>query len=233
MDTMTGSIDARLREIKNRIASAAAAAGRSPAEIKLVAVSKTQPPESVREAISAGVGIFGENKVQEAESKIDLVGRDSAEWHLIGHLQSNKARRAVRLFDMVHSVDSIDLAERLERICEEEARVELPVLIQVDLAGETTKNGIAAAEMPSLVDFLNSCRYVKLRGLMTVPPYFEDVEKVRPYFAELRQLRDVYVPHGELSMGMSHDFETAIAEGATIVRVGTAIFGEREYANGK
>lgn len=231
MFPMTATTAARLSRIEQAIIDAARASGRDPATVRLVAVSKTQPVAKIREAIDAGVAIFGENKVQEAESKIAEIGRGAVEWHLIGHLQSNKARRAVKLFDMIHSVDSVDLAGRLERICEEENRSELPVLIQVDLAGESSKNGIAAVDLPELVDFMQQCRYVRLRGLMTVPPYFEDVEMVRPYFARLRELRDRFVQKGELSMGMSHDFEIAITEGATIVRVGTAIFGERDYAN--
>lgn len=229
MFPMTETMAARILRIKERISNAATSAGRDPMSVRLIAVSKTQPADCLREAMAAGVSVFGENKVQEAETKIDSIGLDMAEWHLIGHLQSNKARRAVRLFDMIHSVDSVDLAERLERICGEEGRGELPVLIQVDLAGEATKNGISPEQLPTLVEFLRECRYVKLRGLMTVPPYFEDLDMVRPYFSILRVLRDELVPDGELSMGMSHDFEAAIAEGATLVRIGTAIFGEREY----
>jgi pyridoxal phosphate enzyme (YggS family) len=229
MFPMTETMAARILRIKERISNAATSVGRDPMSVRLIAVSKTQPADRLREAMAAGVSVFGESKVQEAETKIDSIGLDMAEWHLIGHLQSNKARRAVRLFDMIHSVDSVDLAERLERICGEEGRGELPVLIQVDLAGEATKNGISPEQLPTLVEFLRECRYVKLRGLMTVPPYFEDLDMVRPYFSILRVLRDELVPDGELSMGMSHDFEAAIAEGATLVRIGTAIFGEREY----
>ena len=226
---MGNSISRNLAAVRERIAQAARRASCDAGDVKLVAVSKTHPPEVVREAIAAGVSVFGENKVQEAEGKIAEVGRDVAKWHLIGHLQSNKARKAVQLFDVVHTVDSVDLAERLERICGEEGRESLSVLVQVDLAGEATKAGIAERDLPELIDYLRSCQYLKLDGLMLIPPFFEDPEATRPYFKRLRELRDRLIPSGELSMGMSHDFEVAIEEGATIVRVGTAIFGEREY----
>jgi pyridoxal phosphate enzyme (YggS family) len=198
-------------------------------EVKLVAVSKTHSAGTIREAIDAGISVFGENKVQEAVGKIEELGRDGIEWHLIGHLQSNKARKAVQLFDVIHSIDSFELAERLERICIEAGRSELPVLIQVDLAGEETKAGIPEANLAELIDSLKSCDRLKLTGLMILPPFFEDPEATRPYFKHLREIRDRLIPGGELSMGMSHDFEVAIEEGATIVRVGTAIFGERDY----
>ena len=216
------------------MAAAAARAGRVASDIKLMAVSKTQPPDVLREAIGAGAALLGENKVQEAEGKIAELGRDAAEWHLIGHLQSNKARRAVELFDVIHAVDSLELAKRLERICVEENRAELPVLIQVDLAGEKTKSGIGEDKLDALVDYLKLCRHLSLLGLMILPPYFDDSEQTRPFFKKLRGVRDRLAENGafrsgagELSMGMSHDFEVAIEEGATIVRVGTAIFGER------
>jgi len=215
--------------IRKRIASAARRVGRDPNEIKLVAVSKTHPSDAIRSAIVAGQFIFGENKVQEAESKIDEVGRDGIEWHLIGHLQSNKARKAVQLFDVIQSVDSLELARRLERICIEEGRGSLSVFAQVDLAGEETKSGILESELPKLVEYLVSSERLKVRGLMVLPPYFEDLEATRPFFQRLREIRDRVLPGGELSMGMSHDFEVAIEEGATIVRVGTAIFGKRSY----
>jgi pyridoxal phosphate enzyme (YggS family) len=219
----------RLSAIQNRISEAALQAGRKADEVKLIPVSKMHPVETLREAIAAGVNCFGENKVQEAESKIETLGRENLEWHLIGHLQANKARKAVKLFDVIHSLDSVELAERLERICEEEARAELKVLAQVDLAGEETKSGIAESELSDLVKFLKGCQRLKFAGLMIVPPYFENAEDVRPYFRRLRELRDeIFIGGaGELSMGMTHDFEIAIEEGSTIVRVGTAIFGER------
>ncbi len=218
------------------ILSASHRAGRDPKDVKLVAVSKTHPASVLREAIDAGVSVFGENKVQEAESKILEIGREKAEWHLIGHLQSNKARKAVQLFDVIQSVDSLELAERLERICIEESRSGLSVFVQVDLAGEETKSGIPEFELAELVEFLRDCECLKFEGLMLLPPFSEDPEAARPYFEKLRKIRDRLVSigafsnsHGELSMGMSHDFEVAIEEGATVVRVGTAIFGEREY----
>jgi pyridoxal phosphate enzyme (YggS family) len=223
------SISSNLESIHARIAAAAARSGRDPAEIKLIAVSKTHPPEVIREAIASGASVFGENKVQEGEGKIAEIGHDGIEWHLIGHLQSNKARKAVQLFDVIHSVDSIDIAQRLERICTEEGRDELPVLIQVDLAGEETKSGIAESDLSSLVEYLRSCERLKLLGLMILPPFFDDPEATRPFFKRLREIRDKLLPGGELSMGMSNDFEVAIEEGATMVRVGTAIFGERDY----
>lgn len=222
--------------IRDRIAAACARAGRDPSEVKLIAVSKTHPTEAIRGVIGTGVGAFGENKVKEAEEKIEELGRASAEWHLIGHLQSNKARRAVRLFDVIHTVDSVELAERLERICIEDGQVELAVLVQVDLALEETKAGIAEENLPELVAYLKTCERLRLVGLMILPPFFEDPEATRPYFQRLRMLRDQLSSEnafgdgaGELSMGMSHDFEVAIGEGSTMVRVGTAIFGDREY----
>lgn len=222
-------IASNLQSIHARVVAAAERSGRDPAEIKLIAVSKTHPPEVIREALAAGSNVFGENKVQEAEGKVLELGRDGIEWHLIGHLQSNKARKAVQLFDVIHSVDSIDIAQRLERICTEEGREELPVLIQVDLAAEETKSGIAESDLSSLIEYVRSCERLKLIGLMILPPFFDDPEATRPYFQRLREIRDRFLPGGELSMGMSHDFEIAIEEGATMVRVGTAIFGERDY----
>lgn len=228
---MNETLAERLAEIRGKIARAAAKAHRNPDEIKLVAVSKTHAAETVKEAMAAGLRVFGENKVQEAEGKIVEVGRENAEWHLIGHLQSNKARKAVRLFDVIHSLDSRELAERLERLCDEEGRAELPVFVQIDLAKETTKNGIEEKDLPDLVEFLRGCRHLKFDGLMILPPYFENAEKARPFFRRLREIRDEVCPGGALSMGMSHDFAVAIEEGATVIRVGTAIFGERNYRN--
>lgn len=218
-----------LTEIRSRISEAARKANRRVDEIKLVAVSKTHPAETLIDAIGEGATVFGENKVQEAEAKIREIGREKAEWHLIGNLQSNKARKAVKLFDVIHTLDSIELAGRLERICIEENRANLSVFAQVDLAGEATKSGIGENDLPELVGFLKTCEHLKFDGLMIIPPFDEDVEKTRPFFRRLREIRDAHLPGGELSMGMSDDFETAIEEGATIVRVGTAIFGERRY----
>lgn len=226
---MQNDLRENLAVVRGRIEAAARQAGRNPNEVKLIAVSKTHPVETLREAVEAGATVFGENKVQEAETKIKEIGRERVEWHLIGHLQSNKARKAVQLFDVIQTLDSIELAGRLERICIEEQREKLSVLVQVDLASEATKNGIGEKDLPGLVEFLQTCERLKFKGLMIVPPYIEDTEKVRPYFKKLRELRDSHLPNGELSMGMSHDFEIAIEEGATLVRVGTAIFGAREY----
>lgn len=233
---MENHLRENLAKVKKKIETAAERVGRTPDEIKLIAVSKTHPAEVLREAIAAGANVFGENKVQEAESKILELGRENLEWHLIGHLQSNKARRSVQLFDVIHTLDSIELAQRLERICKEENRENLQVLVQVDLADEATKSGISKKDLPYLIEFLQTCKRLKFSGLMIIPPFFEEIEKVRPFFRRLREIRDELLKQnafandkGELSMGMSHDFETAIEEGATLIRVGTAIFGERSY----
>jgi len=224
--------------VRSRIVAACGRVGRDPSEVTLISVSKTHPADIIREAQAAGISVFGENKVQEAESKITELGRDGIEWHLIGHLQSNKARKAVQLFDFVDSVDSVELAQRLDRICEEVEREQLPVLVQVDLAGEETKAGIPEFELGELVEVLRSSKHLKFEGLMVLPPFFDDPEATRPYFKRLREIRDRLAAigafsngHGDLSMGMTNDFEVAIEEGASIVRVGTAIFGEREYGN--
>ncbi|HKP39360.1 MAG TPA: YggS family pyridoxal phosphate-dependent enzyme [Pyrinomonadaceae bacterium] len=223
----------RLQDVRSRIEKAAKRSHRDPAAIKLVAVSKTHPAQVVREAIDAGVTDLGENRVQEAETKIGDLG-NAARWHLIGHLQSNKARRAVQLFDMIHSLDSAALAQKLDRACAQENRISLPVLIQVDLGNEATKSGATEDELPAIVEAVRSSKHLRLVGLMTLPPFFDDAELVRPFFVRLRGLRDELRAQGifgndqgELSMGMTHDFEVAIEEGATIVRVGTAIFGQR------
>jgi pyridoxal phosphate enzyme (YggS family) len=230
---------ARAAAVLARIEGAARRAGRDPSEVRLVAVSKTHPAALVREAAAAaGLREFGENRVQEAEGKIaELKEVPDLRWHLIGHLQPNKARRAVRLFDLIHSVDSAALAERLERICVEEGRARLEVLVQVDLAGEASKSGATPEELPSLFEVFGRSSRLRCKGLMILPPFFEDVEKVRPFFRRLRGLRDEWGARGafareagELSMGMSHDYEAAIEEGATLVRVGTAVFGERNTA---
>ena len=225
---MQTTLSQRLASIRERISAAAERAGRDASEVALVAVSKTHPSSAVSEVLAAGQTVFGENKVQEAEWKRPEVGAGT--WHLIGHLQSNKARKAVKVFDVIESVDSLDLAQRLERICAEEGRERLPVYVQVDLAGEETKTGADESELGSIVDFLKTSSHLELKGLMTIPPFLDDVEQVRPYFRRLRELRDALVPGGGLSMGMSNDFEVAIEEGATLVRVGTAIFGERNYS---
>src|SRR5437764_6933447 len=187
---VTSPLAMRIEKIRRAIATAATRAHRSADDVTLVAVSKTHPADEVREAIAAGQVDFGENRVQEAESKIPEVGRHAARWHLIGHLQSNKARRAVELFDVIHSLDSVALAQRLDRMCAELNRQELPVMIQVDLGREATKSGVAEAEVLPLVEALKQCEHLRLTGLMTLPPYFDDAEQVRPFFRKLRELRD-------------------------------------------
>ena len=225
---------ARLTSVRERIAAAAKAAGREAEEVKLIAISKTHPASVIRTLIELGATDLGENRVQEAEEKITEIGRERAHWHLVGHLQANKARRAVNLFEVIHSVESLDLAQRLDRLCGEEGREKLPVLIQVDLGHEETKSGVDESELTHMVDSLQSLNHLELIGLMTLPPFFDDAEQSRPFFRRLRELRDELENRGafgerkgELSMGMTHDFEIAIQEGATMGRIGTAIFGER------
>jgi hypothetical protein len=224
----------RFANVRRRIEGAAHRCNRLPEEIALIAISKTHPTEALRAALDLGITDLGENRVQEAEEKITELGRDAARWHLVGHLQANKARRAVNLFDCLHSLDSISLARRLDRLCAEEGREALPVLIQIDLGGEESKTGLNPNELPQLLEAMRDCPRLSLIGLMTLPPYFEDPECVRPFFKRLRELHDGLKQEGhfgeragELSMGMSHDFEIAIEEGATMLRIGTAIFGER------
>ena len=224
----------RFEDVRVRVDTAARRAQRSPADITLIAISKTHPVETMSAALAVGMTDFGENRVQEAETKITELGRTAARWHLVGHLQTNKARRAVKLFDYIHSLDSVDLAQRLDDMCRAEVRSELPVFIQIDLGGEENKTGIEPANLPELLAAVKGCQRLRFIGLMTLPPYFENPDCARPYFKTLRELRDELQTQGhfgehpgELSMGMSHDFEIAIEEGATMVRVGTAIFGER------
>lgn len=224
----------RLARVRAELADAAGKAGRRAEEVTLIAISKTHPAAVVKHIIELGAGDVGENRVQEAEEKIAEVGRDKVRWHLVGHLQANKARRAVNLFDVIHSLDSIDLARRLDRLCGEEGREKLSVLIQVDLGQEETKSGIDETSLSQLAEGVGELSRLELIGLMTLPPFFEDSEHSRPFFRRLRELRDELaaqgafrVRKGELSMGMTHDFRVAIEEGATMVRIGTAIFGER------
>jgi len=232
MATQTNSIAENLERIHQRIARAAERAGRRPEEITVVAASKTFPAEAIRAAHDAGLRHFGENRVQEFEAKHKQVKHfvDSI-WHFIGHLQSNKAHRAVHLFDRIDSVDSIHLGEKLDSAALA-ADKRLPLLIEVRLSRESTKTGVAVDELPALVSAVKRLHCLELRGLMTIPPYFDDPEDARPYFRKLRELRDdlrgqLGAALPVLSMGMSHDFEVAIEEGATEIRIGTAIFGER------
>jgi len=222
-----------LAAIRERVAAAAAAAGRPPDDIRLLAVSKTFSADHVRAAHAAGQRDFGENKVQEALQKIGETADLDIRWHLIGHLQSNKAKKAAPAFAAIHSVDSVDLLQRIDAAAADAGKSP-ELFIQVDLAGETTKFGAGEAEVPAIARAAMECRAARLRGLMLLPPWFDDPEQARPYFRRLRELRQRLVEDGidgsklrELSMGMSHDFEVAIQEGATLVRVGTAIFGKR------
>ncbi len=221
------SIQKNLERIEERIASACEKAGRRRDEVQLVAVSKRKPASSVREAAEAGQILFGENRVQEAQGKIPDCPQH-LHWHLIGHLQSNKARLAANLFRMIHSVDS----EKLLHALDEHAATPLPILIQVNLSGEGSKSGCAPAEVAALIEAANACSQVEVHGLMTIPPFTPDPEKARIHFSALRTLRDelekstgTSLP--ELSMGMSNDFEIAIEEGSTFIRVGTGLFGLR------
>jgi pyridoxal phosphate enzyme (YggS family) len=229
-------IAANLADGRAQIAAAATRAGRQPADVRLVAVSKTFSADDVRAAVAAGQRDFGENRVQEGLDKLEALRDLALDWHLIGHLQSNKARRAAAVFPWIHSVDSRDLLDRLDRAAAEQGTTP-SVLIQIDLAGEATKHGADRAAAVELVRAAADAKTVRLRGLMLLPPFPDDPEDSRPWFRELRQLRDDLVTDGmpadrlaELSMGMSHDFPVAIEEGATIVRVGTAIFGRRPPA---
>jgi hypothetical protein len=223
----------RLAGVRRRIALAASRAGRQPSDVRLVAVSKTYPVEQVRAAAAAGQRDFGENRVQEALPKIDGVADLSLRWHLVGHLQSNKARKAAASFSFIHSIDSAGLLLAVDRAAGD-AGTTPALLVQVDLAGEATKGGAAPGQVREVFEAAARCRSAHLRGLMLLPPFLEDPERVRPYFRQLRELRDWLAGEGvdpamlrELSMGMSHDFEVAVEEGATMVRVGTAIFGPR------
>jgi pyridoxal phosphate enzyme (YggS family) len=232
-------ISENIAAIRERIDSAARRAGRRPEEIALMAVTKTHPPERVREAYSAGLRLFGENRVQEfvgkAAALADLTG---AEWHMIGHLQTNKAGRAVELFSAVDSVDSLKLAEKLDAAARA-LNKRLSALIEINVGGEAAKSGVApdARELEELLLAAPRFEALEFRGLMTVPPFSDDPEEARPYFRKLRELRDAIAARrllaigmDVLSMGMSHDFEVAIEEGSTCVRVGTAIFGARTKA---
>lgn len=231
------SIAENIAEVRDRIAAAAVRAGRNADGITLMAVSKTFSAAAVREAYAAGVRVFGENRVQEFAGKVDSL-RDlgGTEWHLIGHLQSNKAARAAELFAAVDSVDSVKLAEKLSAAAAELGKT-LPVLIEINVGGEEAKSGVAmgSGELGKILIGVDDWKNLAVRGLMTVPPYTEDPEGSRPYFRRLREIREKIaarrlpgVSMDVLSMGMSHDFEIAIEEGSTCVRVGTAIFGERQ-----
>ena len=229
------NIKSNLVAIQNQIAASCVKAGRNPSDVKLIAVSKLHPAEAIREAHAAGHLIFGENRVQETAQKIPTLSDLPLEWHFIGHLQTNKIKKVLPLVSMIHTVDSERLIAALEAECEKNDR-EIDVLLQVNVGGEEQKSGVGDNELGQLFKALDQAPHLRCRGLMTVPPYEEDAEKVRPYFAKLRELSEQYrsrlVAYGErveLSMGMSHDFHVAIEEGATLIRIGTAIFGARNY----
>jgi len=227
---------ANLSNIRQRIAAAAARAGRSPDAVTLLAVTKSQPPEAVQEAARLGLALFGENKIQEAKAKIPLCpGR--LRWHMIGHLQSNKCRDAVELFEMIQSVDSLHLAEEINKRAEQAAKT-LPILLEVNIVGEASKFGYQPEHLLADLERLNALGRLEIHGLMTIPPWSPLPETVRPVFRKLRELkgqceRKLGAPLPHLSMGMSGDFEVAIEEGATLVRIGTALFGERPKAASK
>jgi pyridoxal phosphate enzyme (YggS family) len=229
---------ARLESVRERIAHAAGRAGRDPSSVRLVAISKTFPSTDIRAAAAAGHLDFGENKVQEALSKMDETSDLPLIWHLVGHLQSNKARKAGGRFDVIHSIDSADLVRRLEEAAAASNRT-IRLLVQVALADEATKHGAKPDALRSIFDAAEECQGVQIKGLMLLPPAASDPEQARPYFLALRRLRDELLGQGvqpsmlsELSMGMSQDFEVAIEEGATMVRVGSAIFGNRSPKRG-
>jgi pyridoxal phosphate enzyme (YggS family) len=234
---MPSSTDLRdnIARVRDRIAAAAARVNRHPGDITLIGVSKTHPAEMIRAAYEAGLRDFGENRVQEWEGKRQaLTDLSDARWHLIGHLQSNKATRAATIFHSVDSVDDLTLAQRLDRTRQgtDAGHGRLRVLLEVHIAGEAAKSGAEPAELPELAEAVTKCASLHLNGLMCVPPFLDEAAKVRPYFRKLRELRDqLETQIGQrlpvLSMGMSHDFEVAIEEGATEVRVGTALFGQR------
>ncbi|MGC9327035.1 MAG: YggS family pyridoxal phosphate-dependent enzyme [Candidatus Hinthialibacter sp.] len=229
MNTIADSI----RFVQEKVIQTAESCGRSPQSVKIVAVSKTQPAQSVREAYQAGLRTFGENHVQEAESKITELQDLQAEWHMIGHLQTNKVKKIVPLIHLIHSVDSVKLIEALEKECAKRDRT-LPILLQLNLSGEESKFGAEAGALENLLAALENAPHLESRGLMTIPPFTDDPEEVRPYFRQLRKIGQQY-KHDivnsnntlELSMGMTNDFPVAIEEGATLVRIGTAIFGSR------
>jgi PLP dependent protein len=220
----------RLAVVRRRIEAAAERSGRVASSVTLVAVSKTMPVEAIREAVAAGAGILGENRVQEARDKIAALA-GTAQWHLIGHLQTNKAKLAVGLFDRIHSLDSIRLAHELDRHADEAGR-RVRCLVQVNVGGEVQKDGASEEEVRPLLEATSRLSHILVEGLMIIPPFLSDPEAVRPFFRRLRVLRDELAKDGfplpDLPMGMTHDFEVAVEEGATLVRVGTAIFGPRE-----
>ncbi len=228
------TIRENIERIRENIAEAALRSGRDPSDIRLMGVTKTVDDSKIMEAIDCGIDIIGENYVQEGKRKIEKMGK-TLEWHMIGHLQTNKAKYVVSLFDMIHSVDRMKLARELDKKSREAGCI-TKILIEVNVSGEETKNGVPKDKAVDLVKEIASLENLSIQGLMTMPPWFDDPEDARPYFVALRELRDKIVDENiegvemaELSMGMSGDFTVAVEEGATIVRVGRAIFGERTY----
>lgn len=224
----------RIEAVQNRIRATAQKAGRRVGEVRLVAVSKTVSAERVKAAIDVGIDLLGENYIQEARDKINRLYAEPVSWHFIGHLQSNKAKYAVRLFDLIHSVDSLKLGTELSHQARKLDKVQ-KILVQVNISQEPSKSGVSSAEAPALIRALSRLDGISIHGLMTMPPFFDDPQRARPYFRDLHQLartiesqRIANVRMDELSMGMTGDFEAAIEEGATLVRIGTAIFGERQ-----
>ena len=231
---MQDSITQKLTSIRSRMDAAAVRSGRAPRDVRLVAVGKTKPASAIREAVSAGVDIIGENYIQEARDKFNALSDLDIQWHFIGHLQSNKAKYAVRMFDLIHSVDSYKLAAELNKQARAIGKLQ-NILVQVNISGETTKWGAAESEAMDLIAKIGTLENLKIKGLMTMPPFFDAPEQARPYFAALHRLAARIQSEGgstvcmnELSMGMTGDFEVAIEEGATLVRIGTAIFGARQ-----
>ena len=228
------SIYDNITDVRRVISRGAMKAGRSPDEVQLIVVTKTVGAAAIREAVESGIRAFGENRMQEAKKKIlsDEIQAmpEKLQWHLIGHLQKNKAKDAVQLFELIHSVDSVELAEELNKQAEKIGKIQR-ILVQVKLSDEETKSGVIEKGLPELLKKIAQLKHLRLEGLMTIPPYRENVRDVIPYFRRLRELREETAMDGftlpELSMGMSHDYEAAIEEGATMVRIGTAIFGER------
>ncbi|WP_456420328.1 YggS family pyridoxal phosphate-dependent enzyme [Thermovibrio sp.] len=231
-----GRIKENLERIREEIEKACARAGRKSEEVKILAATKTRTPEEILEAYEAGIRLFGENRVQEAREKIPLLKEkmEGAQWHMIGHLQTNKVKYAVNLFDWIETLDRKALADELVKRAEKAGRERIPVLVEVKLSPEESKHGCPPEELEELLSYALQLPRLEVKGFMTVPPYYEEVELVRPFFMRLREIRDRMEEQfgrefPELSMGMSHDFTVAVEEGATIVRIGTALFGPRKY----
>jgi len=227
---MNATFENRLAEVRRRIKAACERSGRRPEEVRILAVSKTYGPDCIREAVACGLTFFGESRVQEAKQKIPLCPT-ALTWHLVGHLQTNKVKDAVNLFGLIQAVDSLKLLLAIETAAEAAGRV-MPVFLEVNVSGESSKYGLAPAAIPDVLKAANGLRRVDIQGLLTIPPLAEDPEHARPYFRNLRELRDRWRQETgfelrELSMGMSHDFEVAVEEGATWIRVGTILFGKR------